>query len=687
MFSKILIANRGEIACRIARTARRLGIRTVAVHSEADASARHVRLADEAVAIGPAPAKASYLNGRAIVAAAQLTGCEAIHPGYGFLSENAGFAEACTRAGLVFVGPPAAAIRSMGSKSEAKRLMERAGVPIVAGYHGEAQDEATLAAEAARIGYPVLVKASAGGGGKGMRVATGPSELGAALASARREAESAFGDGKLLLEKYLERPRHIEIQIFCDRHGNAVHLFERDCSIQRRHQKVIEEAPAPGLDSAQRARMGEAALTAARAIGYEGAGTVEFIVAADGTFHFMEMNTRLQVEHPVTEMITGQDLVEWQLRVAAGETLPLAQDRLAISGHAFEARLYAEDPARDFLPATGTLAHLQFPAEGRHLRIDTGVEEGDKVSVHYDPMLAKLIVWDETREAARQRLVDALGACEIAGVATNLAFLGAVAAHPAFAAAEIDTGFIERHRADLLPDARPAPDRIAALACLALVLERARAAQSALWRAGERQTDGTFAGSADPRSPWAFGDGFRLNQDGRHAVHLQDGTRRIDAVVRARPGHYVVELPGGALEVARAFAGERTIEAEIAGTRTVARAVRTEREIAIFAEGKSHRFAILDPLAVAAEAEAEGGSLRAPMPGKVVDVLVAEGARVARGTPLLILEAMKMEHTIRAPADGTVEKVKFAPGSQVEEGAELIAFRVEGETAPEEIGP
>ncbi|HKO09841.1 MAG TPA: biotin carboxylase N-terminal domain-containing protein, partial [Alphaproteobacteria bacterium] len=400
MFTKILIANRGEIACRIIRTARRLGIKTVAVYSEADRHARHVALADTARLIGPAPARESYLKIEAILAAAAATGAEAIHPGYGFLSENAAFAEACEKAGFVFIGPPASAIRAMGSKSEAKRLMEKAGLPVVPGYHGADQGLARLRAAAERIGFPVLIKASAGGGGKGMRVVERAEALPSALASAKREAASAFGDDRVLLEKYLARPRHIEIQLFADAHGNAVHLFERDCSIQRRHQKVIEEAPAPGMTEKRRAQMGAAAVAAAAAIGYRGAGTVEFIVDEDGSFHFMEMNTRLQVEHPVTEMITGQDLVEWQLRVAAGEPLPLGQDDLAISGHAFEARLYAEDPERDFLPATGRLRHLRFPAEGAHVRVDTGVAEGDQVTIHYDPMLAKLIVWDRDREGA-----------------------------------------------------------------------------------------------------------------------------------------------------------------------------------------------------------------------------------------------------------------------------------------------
>ncbi len=662
MFGKILIANRGEIACRIMRTARRLGISTVAVYSEADREARHVALADEALLIGPAPARESYLRIEAILAAAKAAGAEAIHPGYGFLSENAGFAEACERAGLVFIGPPASAIRAMGSKSEAKRLMAAAGVPVVPGYHGEEQGEELLAEAAEEIGYPVLVKASAGGGGKGMRIVERPGDLAAALASARREAAAAFGDDRLLLERYLERPRHIEIQLFADGHGNALHLFERDCSIQRRHQKVIEEAPAPGMSEALRAAMAKAALAAAAAIGYRGAGTVEFILDQDGRFYFMEMNTRLQVEHPVTEMITGLDLVEWQLRVAAGEPLPLAQDALAISGHAFEARLYAEDPARDFLPSTGRLVHLRFPAEGPHVRIDAGVSEGDEVSIHYDPMIAKLVVWDRDREQARRRLVAALGACEVAGVATNVAFLAALAAHPAFAAAELDTGFIARHRSDLLPPPSPASDRTLALAALAVLLEHARATREAALASG------------DPHSPWAASDAWRMNGEGWHLLHFEDGGRELAIKVHERPRGYVMELPGGALAASGALEGACDLAAELDGERIRARVVRMGAELAVFAHGTSRRLRLVDPLAGAAELEAAGGSLTAPMPGKILAVLVANGAAVKRGAPLLVLEAMKMEHTIAAPADGVVERVKFRAGEQVEEGVELIAF-------------
>ena len=671
MFARLLIANRGEIACRIIRTARRLGIKTVAVYSEADRHARHTALADAARLIGPAPARESYLNIGAILAAAAATGAEAIHPGYGFLSENAAFAEACEKAGFVFIGPPASAIRAMGSKSEAKRLMEKAGLPVVPGYHGEDQGLARLRAAAERIGFPVLIKASAGGGGKGMRVVERAEALASALASAKREAASAFGDDRVLLEKYLARPRHIEIQLFADAHGNAVHLFERDCSIQRRHQKVIEEAPAPGMTEKRRAEMGAAAVAAAATIGYRGAGTVEFIVDEDESFHFMEMNTRLQVEHPVTEMITGQDLVEWQLKVAAGEPLPLAQRDLAISGHAFEARLYAEDPERDFLPATGRLRHVRFPAEGPHVRVDTGVAQGDQVTIHYDPMLAKLIVWDRDREGALRRLAAALGACEVAGVATNIAFLSALAAHPAFAAAELDTGFIARHRAALVPEAKPASDRVLALAALAVFLERARAAQAAARRSG------------DPHSPWAISDGWRMNDDNHHVLRFEDGEQRVAITVHYRSEGYVMDLPGGSCAVRGELEGESALFADLGGERCRASVARLGRELNLFVDGTSHRLKLVDPLAALAGLEAVGGSLTAPMPGKIVEVLVADGSDVKRGTPLLVLEAMKMEHTITAPADGRIERVKFKAGDQVEEGVELIAFQPAAEVASE----
>jgi 3-methylcrotonyl-CoA carboxylase alpha subunit len=663
MFAKILIANRGEIACRVIRTARRLGVRTVAVYSDADAAALHVAMADSACRIGPAPVRDSYLKIEAIIAAARQSGAEAIHPGYGFLSENAAFAEACAAAGLVFIGPPPAAIRAMGDKSAAKALMEKSGVPVVPGYHGAAQDDATLAAAARKIGFPVLIKASAGGGGKGMRIVEAEAGLAEAAASARREAKSAFGDDRLLVEKYLERPRHIEVQVFADRHGNAVHLFERDCSLQRRHQKVMEEAPAPGLAAEQRRALGEAAVKAARAAGYEGAGTVEFIVDRGGRFYFMEMNTRLQVEHPVTEMITGQDLVEWQLVVAAGGRLKLRQDELVPRGHAFEARLYAEDPARDFLPAIGRLHHLRFPQEGPHVRVDTGVRAGDAISIHYDPMIAKLIVWDDDRAAALRRLRGALAACEIVGVTTNVAFLAAVAAHPAFAAAEIDTGFIARHRSALVPERGAASDRVLAVAGLAVLLGRqAEAAAQA-------------GASADPHSPWHLANGWRLNDDAFHVLRFRDGEAEVAVTARFRRDGFVFDLAGGAMRARGTLAADGRLAADLDGARLAAGIVRRGDELTVFVDGAAHRLQLYDPLAAAEAAEVTGGRMTAPMPGKVVDVRVTPGAKVKRGTPLLVLEAMKMEHTIAAPADGTVENVYYAVGDQVEEGAELIGFK------------
>ncbi|MSP87329.1 MAG: acetyl/propionyl/methylcrotonyl-CoA carboxylase subunit alpha [Alphaproteobacteria bacterium] len=669
MFSKILIANRGEIACRVARTARRMGIRTVAVYSDADAGARHVQACDEAVRIGPAPARESYLVLERIVEAARATGAEAIHPGYGFLSENAGFAEACAAAKLVFIGPPPSAIRAMGSKSAAKSIMGKAGVPLVPGYHGDNQDSTFLAAEAGRVGFPVLIKASAGGGGKGMRIVRAADGFAEALASAQREARSSFGDDRVLIERYLTRPRHIEIQVFADTHGNCVYLFERDCSLQRRHQKVIEEAPAPGMEPERRRAMGEAAVKAARAVAYVGAGTVEMIADEDGTFYFMEMNTRLQVEHPVTEMITGQDLVEWQLRVATGAPLPLGQADLTISGHAFEARIYAEDPARDFLPATGRLHHLRLPADGPHVRVDSGVGPGDVIGIHYDPMIAKLIVWDRDRASALGRLAGALEGTEVVGVATNVAFLAAVARHPAFATAEIDTGFIERHRSDLVPEAQPTDDTALALAALAVMIRRAEEAE-----AGARR-------SLDPHSPWHRSDGWRLNDDNQHAICFLDGAMEQRILVHYRPFGYVVDLPSGrrmTVSGTRSAAGE--IAADLDGRRLTARIIRLDEaergeSLTVLWNGRAHRLGLHDPMRQAATADARAaGRLTAPMPGKVVQVLVKPGETVARGRALMVLEAMKMEHTITAPADGTVKSVRYASGDLVEEGTELLVI-------------
>ena len=664
MFDKILIANRGEIACRVARTARRMGIRTVAVYSDADVDALHVAACDDAYRLGPPPPRDSYLNGAAIIAIAKASGAQAIHPGYGFLSENEGFATACARAGIVFVGPPPAAIAAMGSKSAAKNIMGKAKVPLVPGYHGDDQDPRLLAREAAAIGYPVLIKATAGGGGKGMKVVERTADFAAALASARREAKSGFGDDRVLLEKYLTAPRHIEIQVFADTHGSAVYLFERDCSVQRRHQKVLEEAPAPAMKQEHRRAMGEAAVAAAKAIGYVGAGTVEFIAAdsfaRDGAFYFMEMNTRLQVEHPVTEMITGEDLVEWQLRVAAGEPLPKRQDELRLSGHAIEARIYAEDPERGFLPSIGTLAHLRAPTPGPAVRVDTGVRAGDEISPFYDPMIAKLVVHGEDRPAALSRLAEALAEYEIAGVATNVAFLRRVIAHPAFASGNVDTGLIARNHAALFPAATPAP----AEALLAAALAEVRALAAAR---------GSAAGASDdPHSPWHVVDPWWVNS-ALHAVPLTlaDGEARHVIAVRRDGDAWRMSLPSGEI-AARVTERDGRLVIATPGEEYVATVVRLGEERHVFCRGEQRKFLLVDPLAHAGEEEPHGGHLMAPMSGTVVAVMVKAGDKVAKGAPLMILEAMKMEHTIAAPAAGTVIAVNFGAGDRVKEGAGLV---------------
>ncbi|MBB4286794.1 acetyl/propionyl/methylcrotonyl-CoA carboxylase subunit alpha [Roseospira goensis] len=666
MFTKVLIANRGEIACRVARTCRRLGIKTVAVYSDADAAAMHVDLCDEAWRLGPPPARESYLRGDAILEAARRTGAEAIHPGYGFLSENAAFARACAEAGIVFIGPSPEAIDAMGSKSESKRLMERAGVPLVPGYHGTDQSLSALRAAADDIGYPVLVKASAGGGGKGMRVVRAPGELDAAVEGARSEAASAFGDDTLLVEKYLDAPRHVEIQVFGDTHGTVVHLFERDCSIQRRHQKVLEEAPAPDLPDDIRAAMGAAGVAAAQAIGYVGAGTVEFLYQ-DGRFYFIEMNTRLQVEHPVTELITGQDLVEWQLRVAAGAPLPVAQADLAVTGHAIEARVYAEDPAGGFLPSIGKLRHLRPPAEGPHVRVDTGVREGDRVSMHYDPMIAKLIVWDADRPAALRRLRAALEAYQVVGVSTNLEFLGSVAAHPAFAAERVGTRFIETFESDLFPEAVPADDGVLALAALDVLLRRQTEASAAAARSG------------DPHSPWHNTDGWRLNDDNYQRMAFLDGDQTRAVTVHYRPEGYRLDLPGGSVLARGEIDADGNLVSDLDGFRRRVTVVRQGLDLIILDRGRQHRLTLDDPASRAAERDQGGGGLVAPMPGKVTRLLTEAGQAVEKGDPLVVLEAMKMEHTIVAPDDGTVTALHFQAGDQVEDGAALLEFEPRGD--------
>ena len=664
MFRKILVANRGEIACRVIRTARRMGVRTVAVYSEADCDALHVAMADEAVLIGAAPPRESYLNAGRIIDACRQTGAEAVHPGYGFLAENAAFSAQCAEAGIVFIGPPAAAIEAMGSKSAAKRIMGEAGVPLIPGYHGSDSSDERLRRAADEIGYPVLLKAVSGGGGKGMRLVRGAEEFDDALAAARREAASAFGDEAMLVEKYLERPRHVEVQIFCDRHRNAVYLFERDCSVQRRHQKVIEEAPAPGMTPGLRARMGETAVQAAQAIDYEGAGTVEFLLDRAGDFYFMEMNTRLQVEHPVTEMITGLDLVEWQLRVAAGEPLPLAQDALAIDGHAFEARIYAEDPDRDFLPATGTLDYLQPPRESRHVRVDSGVLQGDAVGIHYDPMIGKLIVWDETRDKALARLSAALAEYRISGLSTNLSFLYNLATCPPFAAAELDTGFIERHR-DLLfhaSDAERVQDLPLASLYLLLRMEQATRARSR---------------ASDPGSPWNASNAWRLNEPAVHTgAIVLNGVAYDVPVVEIGSGErrrFRITACGKSVMAAGELDGNQ-LYADIDGHRQRLTVVPHDGRFTLFGPRGAMQFALARPDYGEDSAQAGADAFLAPMPGVVVKHLVDVGTQVEKGQALLILEAMKMEHRICAPAGGKVKSFYFAPGEQVACGAELLDF-------------
>ena len=662
MFQKILIANRGEIACRVAATARRLGVRTVAVYSDADANARHVAACDEAVHIGAALPRESYLRWERILDAAKTTGAQAVHPGYGFLSENEDFARACADAGVVFIGPPPAAIAAIGSKAAAKSLMEAAGVPLVPGYHGDDNDPALLAREADRIGYPVLIKASAGGGGKGMRRVGRAEDFAAALASCQREARSSFGSDHVLVERYVTRPRHIEIQVFADAQGQCIHLFERDCSVQRRHQKVLEEAPAPGMSEARRAEMGAAAVAAARAVGYVGAGTVEFIAeeAGDGDlrFYFMEMNTRLQVEHPVTEAITGLDLVEWQLRVAAGEPLPRAQDRLAMRGHAIEARICAENPDAQFLPATGTLVHARWPAHVAFERseamprIDRGFDAGDAITPYYDSMIAKLIVWGEDRAQALRRLAAALAATHLVGVQTNVAFLRRVVATRAFAQADLDTALIDRERAALF-DAAPLAPEVAAAGVVALA----------------REEEQTLEGA----EPWSRRDGWRLHGGARRRFDLELGGAPLVAyLTRLHDGATVLELGERRWNLlTRALGGGRH-DLTLGERRLTLAAYRDGERVAVFAPEGSAVVTEVDRLAHAGDHAGEGGKLTAPMPGKLLQLMVGVGDKVAKGQPLAVMEAMKMEHTLLAPRDGEVGELLYRVGDQIAEGTELL---------------
>ena len=667
MFTKILIANRGEIACRVAATARRMGVKTVAVYSDADANAKHVAVCDEAVHIGSSAPKDSYLRWERILEAAKATGAQAIHPGYGFLSENEEFAQACQNAGLVFIGPPPSAIKDMGLKAESKQLMEKAGVPLVPGYHGADQDPVLLQREADRIGYPVLIKASAGGGGKGMRAVDKSEDFAAALASCKREAINSFGDDAVLIEKYVQRPRHIEIQVFGDTQGNYVYLFERDCSVQRRHQKVLEEAPAPGMTPELRARMGEAAVAAARAVQYVGAGTVEFIVEQPGgyahpeqmKFFFMEMNTRLQVEHPVTEAITGQDLVEWQLRVASGEPLPCLQDQLKITGHAIEARICAENPDNNFLPATGALHVYGLPEcvtfERGAVRVDSGVRQGDVISPFYDSMVAKLIVHGDTREQALARLDEALAQTHIVGLATNVQFLRRVARTDSFAKAQLDTGLIPREEAVLFKQ-EPVGLPLAAAAAVAQTLLHERTSEGA--DPFSRRDGWRSHGLVERRFEFDFG--------GVHAkaslAYLHDGALRLTVGEGA-------EAVTGPLVFAPT---ERGIDLQYAGQRTLAAVYAQGETDHVFTPQGATQIVAIDLLAHAGEDQDEGGRLTAPMPGKVVSFAVQAGDKVSKGQALAVMEAMKMEHTIAAPADGVVAELLYAPGDQVTEGAELL---------------
>jgi 3-methylcrotonyl-CoA carboxylase alpha subunit len=643
MFKRLLIANRGEIACRVMRTARRLGIETVAVYSDADRDALFVREADHALRIGPAPARASYLSIDALVDAACRSGADAVHPGYGFLAENADFAAACVSAGCTFVGPSADAIRAMGSKIEAKRIVAAAGTPVVPGFFGS-QEAGRLAAEAAQIGYPLMIKASAGGGGKGMRVVWAADAFVSALGAARREAKAAFGDDAVLLEKYLAEPKHIEVQVLADAHGRTLYLFERDCSVQRRHQKVIEEAPAPTVTAAQRTRMGEAAINAAAAIGYLGAGTIEFMADASG-FYFMEMNTRLQVEHPVTEAVVGIDLVEWQLRVAAGEALPFAQDDLSITGHAVEARIYAENPRRKFLPSTGVLKHVRLP-DG--VRVDTGVATGSEVTMHYDPMIAKVIAHGGDRVEAIGRLHAALGEIEIAGVEHNVAFLRRVLDDAAFRGGDYTTGLLDA-RGDALIDSTPDP-RFAMAATLALVL------------------------SSRSDSPWQQGDAFRINQRWRQTVRLRHGTAPLDVDVEAFAGGFELRVATRQVKATGVRLVATTLVAFFDGDVFRCGVVVDAATVYVMHDGATETFVLRELDAASFDAAASDGRVVAPMPGQIIALHVRSGATVRRDQPILVLEAMKMEHTIVAPLDGRLDGLTVAVGDRVVEGAEL--FRV-----------
>ena len=661
MFNKILIANRGEIAVRIARTASKLGITSVAVYSEADANAMHVEICDEAYNIGAAAASESYLRGDKILQVAKLCGAQAIHPGYGFLSENAEFAALCDKAGIVFIGPPVSAIEAMGSKSEAKKIMQSASVPLVPGYHGDDQNDDLLLTESKAIGYPQLIKATAGGGGKGMRVVNQESEFDSALISARREALASFGDDKVLIERYLPAPRHVEMQIFADRHGNVVHLFERDCSIQRRHQKVLEEAPAPGMTKALREQMGEAAINCAKAIGYVGAGTVEFLLDTDGSFYFMEMNTRLQVEHPVTEMITGLDLVHWQLQVASGSALPLQQPDIQLNGHAFEARIYAESPQRDFMPATGRIQYLAEPEENESLRIDTGVRAGDDIGINYDPMISKLIVHGDDRATALSKMRQALRDYHILGVQTNIGFLSSLLNVEEFADEEFDTGFIETHYKKLF-------DKEAENSALAVCV-----ASMAVLPVIARDKNEHFS-CLDPWSPWQDKSGWRLNQIACHRIKLI--REEIDYSVKITPlnDRWRIRFNQNEFDVKARWLDQTEFQIEINSSLLTIPVLINNDDISLWLNNQEWRFTRHNPMQALDHETVSDNQFVAPMPGAIISLPVKQGDTVEAGDVVLVMEAMKMEHSMTAPVKATVADVYCSPGDQVEEGDRLITL-------------
>ncbi len=684
MFDKILIANRGEIACRIIRTCRKLSISTVAVYSEPDKNALHVKMADEAYLLGPAAVKESYLKADSIIQIAKKSAAQAIHPGYGFLSENAEFAQKCAQENIVFIGPPVEAIITMGSKSAAKAIMQKAGVPLVQGYHGKDQQENLLEQEAVKIGFPVLLKASAGGGGKGMRIVKNQQDFSAAFASCKREALSSFNDDNILVEKYLTQPRHVEIQIFADKNGHCVHLFERDCSVQRRHQKIIEEAPAPALPDNVRKSMGEVAIKAAKAINYVGAGTVEFLYDSDDQFYFMEMNTRLQVEHPVTEMITGEDLVEWQLMVASSHNLPKKQAEITADGHAFEVRIYAEDPDQDFFPSTGKIRHLNFPGQNLHTRVDSGISEADEISIYYDPMIAKLIVWDKDRHSALKRLSAAISQIQLVGVKTNLAFLAAISTQSAFAQCKLSTHFIEQHHDQLFSRNVSTHSNVLSLLAVYLFLKN------------QQLSHQLNQSTQDRYSPWGEASLWRngsvafsryiLTEHNQAQNQLNRFTILITPLKTSTEAQFKISLfkenePFDEITLTAEISKDETgssavktlILANVNEKRICADVVRCDNELTLFLEGENYTLHLETTLDPALE-DAIDNNLLAPMPGTIIQLFVRKNDHVKKGETLLIMEAMKMEHSLSAPVDGTIEDVYFSVGDQVNEGADLVHF-------------